>query len=110
LQISSFFAGIIVDVIVLVTSKSEEKDQEEKEEKKKDSKTQQKDEKEKKDKKDEKKNKSGLSGIPGGLPSRLRGLKLPIRGRTGAAETLPLSQFENTSPDSDSDDDMRDRV
>ena len=103
LQISSFFAGIIVDVIVLVTSKSEKKDEEEKEGKKETNEQKQKKEKEKKEKE---KKKTKLPSFPGGMSSRFKAM----RGRTGATETLPLSMFENTSPESDSDDDMRGRV
>ena len=107
LQISSFFAGIIVDVIVLVTSKSEKKEQEEVEGKKETNEQKQKKEKEKKEKeKKEKKKKTKLPSFPGGMSSRFKAM----RGRTGATETLPLSMFENTSPESDSDDDMRGRV
>ena len=101
LQISSFFAGIIVDVIVLVTSKSEKKDEEEKEGKKETN-----EQKQKKEKKEKEKKKTKLPSFPGGMSSRFKAM----RGRTGATETLPLSMFENTSPESDSDDDMRGRV
>ena len=99
LQISSFFAGIIVDVIVLVTSKSEKKEQE-KVEKKKETNEQ------KEKKKDTEKKKTKLPSFTGGMSSRFKAM----RGTTGATETLPLSMFENTSPESDSDDDMRGRV